>query len=497
MENAATHPLDVKLEVLSGSLPAIWPEVLLSAGMVLLIVLEIAIGKRWRQVVPATGLLLVLGYLALIPFHGFPSHAQPLFLGMAVNDGFGASFRLLTGLAGLLTFLATLSTPRIREESHGMSEFYLMLLPMLVGMGFMAMSTNLLMGFLSIELVSVPSYVLAAYTIRSRKSSEAALKYVIYGGFSAGIMLYGVSWIYGITGTLDLAGLAEGMSQWPVGQLLFALGLVLAGFAFKLTLLPFHFWAPDVYEAVPHPVAAFFSTAPKIAGFALLIRLLEALPVEHPLHNGMVLLLAVLALAGMTFGNLAALRQENVKRMLAYSGIAHSAYILAGALCMTSAGYSATLFYSAIYLVMNFGAFYATGWLSAQIGSERISDFRGLAAGIPVLAVALVIFLVSLTGLPGTAGFIAKFKVLMANWEQSDQPIFLVLMAGIVINTVISLFFYMRIPAVMVFQNPQIKNAPRLHGFPLVFILLMALPILLLGFWGFDALANFFSAQLP
>lgn len=496
MDTAPPPNLSWKLEILSRSVNHIWPEILLTLGLLLLIVLELIAGKRYRKLVPVTGILITVSYLVLLVLH-WPHDTQSIFLGMAKSDGFGASFRFLTGLGVLLTFLATLGMPSIRDESHGMGEFYLMLLPMGIGMAFMAMSNNLIMFYVSLELVSIPSYVLAAYTLRNRKASEAALKYVIYGGFSSGIMLYGISWLYGMTGTLDLPGLAAGFEAWPTGQVIFALGLVLAGFAFKLTLLPFHFWAPDVYEAVPHPVAAFFSTAPKIAGFALLVRLLTALPDAGPLHDGVVLLLAVMALAGMTFGNLAALRQENVKRMLAYSGIAHSAYILAGALCMSAAGYSSTIYYSAIYLFMSFGAFYATGWLSGQIGSERMRDFRGMAQGQPALTITITLFMISLTGLPGTAGFIAKLKVILATWEFSHQPVFIVLMIGIVVNTVISLFFYLRIPAAMVFQNPAVKNHPRLHGLPLIFILLLAAPILLLGFWGFDALANFFSAQMP
>ena len=513
MSDSLAYPLAQQLDFLSGSLLGILPELILAGTFVLAILLEISLGKRHQRVVPITALVgLVLSAVAVVGL--WDSQAQVVanglsddpFLGMIRPDGYAAWFKLLIAFTGLLTFLISLQAGKLRNQSRGMGEYYILLLAMLTGMYFMSMSLNLLMMYLALELVSIPSYVLTAYTRMQAKSAEASLKYVIYGAFSSGIMLYGISWLYGFTGTLDLRdpAFAEGLAAagaWPVT---FVLVLVLGGFAFKISALPFHFWTPDVYEGAPYPVAAFFAVAPKAAGFAMLMRFLALLPDAHGplafLEGNLALVLGLIAIGSMVIGNFIALGQKNMRRMLAYSGIAQAGYILLGVMWPAASGHAAVMFYLSIYTFMNFGAFLVAGWMAEKLGSENIDDLRGLAGKLPLLAVLLTLFMVSLTGLPPTAGFIAKWELILAGLEgysQTENVIFLVVMIAMLINTVVSLFYYLRPSSRMAFGNPSIKNLPVFHGLVPVLLVILAIPTLLMGIIYFDELINFLRLLSP
>jgi NADH-quinone oxidoreductase subunit N len=513
MNPDATYSLSQQLEILGGSVAGILPELILTGTFVLAIILEISLGKRYKNLVPSTALVgILLSIAAVLWVWDSASTAngadgRGLFLGMIRPDGFGAYFKLIIGTAAVIVVLVSLQAKRLREGAKGMGEYYLILLAMIIGMYFMSMSLNLLMMYLAIELVSIPSYILTAYNRLSAKSAEASLKYVIYGAFSSGIMLYGISWLYGFTGTLDLQdpAFAEGLrmaGEWPVT---FVLVLVLSGFAFKITALPFHFWSPDVYEGASYPVAAFFSIAPKAAGFALLLRFLDLLPLEPGavvpwLRGNVQLILALMAIASMLVGNFAALRQTNFRRMLAYSGIGQTGYMLVGVLALNGQSYGAVMFYLTVYLCMNLVAFLVAGWMEENNGTGDIDDFKGLGTKLPVLAVILTISMISLTGLPPTAGFIGKWELFLAGWSeylyQGNLPL-LVAMITMLLTTVVSLFYYLRAPSLMVFSNPTIKNPAPLQGLTRVLLVVLTVPLIVMGIMFFDELINFLNLLPP
>ncbi len=504
MEGTPTYSLAEMLAQLADSVSFILPELVLVGAFLLMIILELVFGKRNRNVVPVAGVigLLLTGGLVVAlweiwtPAQSLVQGPKGLFMNMIDSDRFGRYFHLLFDGVAILTVLVSMRSKQLRNQSRGLGEYFLVLMAMVVGMHFMSMATNLLMMYLALELVSLPSYILTAYTRLNGKSAEAALKYVIFGSFSSGVMIYGISWLYGMTGSLDLSDPAylnifTGETTWTV---LFMVILVLAGFIYKIGALPFHFWAPDVYEGAPYPVAAFFTVAPKAAGFAMLIRFLSFLPEEGVLKDQLVVVLGVLAIATMTVGNFAALRQSNFRRMLAYSSIAQAGYILLGVACLTLFGWAAAVFYLTVYIAMNFSSFLLAGWLSEEMGIDDIQDTKGLAFSVPLLGVLLVIFMVALTGLPPTAGFIAKLEIFLSGLEVYQSEGSIVVLAGMifmVVNTVVSLFYYLRVPARMIFQNSPIKISHRFHGLIPVLSVVFAVLVLWLGIIHFDELINF------
>jgi NADH-quinone oxidoreductase subunit N len=332
----------------------------------------------------------------------------------------------------------------------------------LLGMFYMASATNLLMAYLALEFVSQTSYILAGFLRANRRSTEAALKYLIYGGVATGAMIYGMSLVFGLTGSLDYSVIATRMAETPAAHapvIFIALTLILAGFGYKIAMVPFHMWSPDVYHGAPLPITAFLAVASKAAGFAILIRFfypglstlagagtwvrLEA--VDWPS------LIVAAAMVTMTLGNLAALRQDNVKRLLAYSSIAHAGYILMGMVVLNNEGLRAMLFYLVVYYLMNLGAFLVVLMVLNQSGREDMDSFRGLAwRGGALPAAAMMIFMFSLAGLPPLAGFIGKFYLFAAVINAKMWT--LAVVAGL--NSVVALYYYARIVRTMYFDQP-------------------------------------------
>jgi NADH-quinone oxidoreductase subunit N len=349
-----------------------------------------------------------------------------------------------------------------------------------------------------VELSSISSYILAGYTKDAPDSSEAALKYVIYGALSSGLMLYGMSLIYGLTGSLDLADInaaLPGVLEQSGGSpylLLIAGLLVLAGFGYKISAVPFHFWAPDVYEGAPITITAFLAVASKAAGFAVLVRFFKVTFIDTSavgLAPGTwavlrdvpwVEIIAVLAVVTMTIGNLIAIWQNNMKRLLAYSSIAHAGYMLTGVVVLNNEGLAAVLLYFVVYLFMNLGAFYAVMLIANETGSEDIEDYRALGPRAPVLTVALTIFLISLTGLPPTAGFIGKLYLFAAlingGWA------WLALVGAL--NSVIALYYYARVIRNMYLRSSEEAAAPlRFGGMQTAVVMVLLVPTLLFGLY--------------
>jgi NADH-quinone oxidoreductase subunit N len=401
-------------------------------------------------------------------------------LGMVEVDAFGNFFKLFTVAAVAAVTLYVLSDRRERADDIG--EYYVLMLGAAIGIFFMVSTTNLLLLVLGLELLSLASYSLAGFHKGDRRSAEASMKYVIFGGLSTGIMLYGVSLLYGLTGTLDLTVMAGAgadelprslatqlaASPVPVGV---ALVLVLAGFAYKISAAPFHFWTPDVYQGAPTPVTTFLAVASKAAGFGALLRFLGALFVAGGVQQAVVdygsrigLLLALLAAVTMTLGNLAALRQSSLKRMLAYSSIAHAGYVLIGLACMSASGFSAAMYYLAAYYFMNLGAFGFLLYFEGVTGSDSIESLEGMGFRAPLISVVMVAFLVSLTGLPPTVGFYGKYLLFVEGVDSGLM--WLVVVAAL--NSVVSLFYYLRVAKALFLATPSERTAapqPLLVGF--------------------------------
>jgi len=422
-----------------------------------LIVLDLIVAdKRWLAACAFLGCLLSLW--ATFDLYGSPEGW--LFHRMIVLDNFSLFFKVIPLVATLLVIWISFGCREIREIHLG--EYYAILLTSSLGMFFMASSSNLLMAYLSLELVSLTSYILTGSLPRNRRSSEAALKYLIYGGVASGTMIYGMSWVFGITGSLDYARISEVLAHAQVNRLslFIAFVLILAGFGYKVVFVPFHMWSPDVYQGAPTPITAFLSVGSNAAGVAIMIRFffpavsrlgdqgnwLFLTGVEWP-H-----FLLFLSMVTMTVGNLCALNQQNVKRLLAYSGIAHAGYILMGLVVLNNEGLKAMLLYIVVYLIMNVGAFLVVVIVANATGREDIEGYRGLAwRGAAIPAVCMAIFLFSLTGLPPLAGFVGKFFLFAAAIR--EEFYFLAVVA--IINSVISLYYYAGIVKTMFMDQPN------------------------------------------
>ncbi|MCL4144853.1 UNVERIFIED_CONTAM: hypothetical protein GTU68_051585 [Idotea baltica] len=410
------------------------------------------------------------------------------YFGMVVVDNFGTFFKLFTVAAVMVVCVFILSDKN--ERKNGIGEYYFLLLGASIGIFFMVSTNHMLLLVLGLELLSLASYSLAGFHKGKRKSAEAAMKYVVFGGLSAGIMVYGISLLYGITGTLDLtemgtlagdalpAGLVPQLDYdiMPVGV---ALVMVLAGFAYKMSVVPFHFWTPDVYEGSPTPVTTFLAVASKAAGVAALLRFVGALfmadgvqPVVAWYGDRFGMLIAVLAAVTMTLGNLSALRQQSLKRMLAFSSIAHAGYILIGVATMTSEGFDAAMYYMTAYYFMNLGAFGVLLYFESALGSDRIEDMRGFGWKSPLISIVMVAFLVSLTGLPPTIGFYGKYLLFKVGVIEGFG--WLVIVAAL--NSVVSLFYYFSV-AKSLFLKDSESTKPALSQ-PLFAGLLTALGFL-------------------
>jgi len=418
----------------------ILPELLLVGIGVLLIGCDLFL-PRHRQMLPW---LTVIGCLtALVMVLG--ARPATAFGGMFLVDGYAMVFKTI-GL-GAVILTALISETFWRSIGARQGEFYSLLLLTLVGMLIMASAGDLMVLYLGLELMALPVYVLVGMHKRDGRTSEAAVKYFLMGAFASALLLFGMSLLYGLTGTTEITRIAQLIADMELAAnpaLMAALGLLLAGLCFKLAVAPFHLWTPDVYEGAPTLVAAFMSVGPKAASFAIFGRvLLYGLP---QLHNHWGPILAVLALLTMAVGNITALCQVSLKRMLAYSSIAHAGYALLGFLPGTPEGMAAAMTYLLVYLFMNFGAF-AVLMLLAAPGQNResLDACRGLATRHPVIAALMLVFLFSLTGIPPTGGFIGKFYLLKAAFTAGYAPA----VVGAVIFSAISAFFYLRVIRLM------------------------------------------------
>ncbi len=389
--------------------------------------------KRSLGLLAAGGLGLA-AVLALIFVH--PDDAL-IFGGMLRNDMLAFVFRFMFIFAGAIVALISMDSAGVARKG----EYYAILIGGVIGMNFMASSADLIMLYLSIETTSIALYLLAGFLREDDKSAESGLKYFLFGAFTSTIMLYGFSLLYGFTGRTNLYELSAALiaGGTPQVAILVAVLLVLVGFGFKVSAVPFHFWSPDVYEGAPTPITAFISVASKAAGFAVLVRVLLAVFPDIQSYWGP--LIAVVSVFTMTLGNVLALAQRNIKRLLAYSSIAQAGYALIGLAALNESGIAAVVFYLLTYTVTNLATFAVVVLASRQIGSDEIADYAGLSRRSPGLAMAFLIGFLSLGGMPPLAGFFGKFFVFAAAVEAG-----LIWLAVIgVLNSIIGLYYYLTV----------------------------------------------------
>jgi len=419
-------------------------------------------------------------FVSILLYFSNPS-SNILFDGMLINDSLSIYFKWILLLSTLSIVIVSNKDNSILDFVKG--EYFGMLLIILLGMFAMVSANNLLMVYLAIEMVSIPSYIIAGISKNSKESNEASLKYVIYGSFASGIMLFGLSLLYGIAGSTDINILATKIASFDSSFVIYlSMIFVIAGFGYKISMVPFHYWTPDVYQGAPIPVTAFLSVAPKAAGFAILIRFFYAIFV----NNGVPIIewttfIAIFSALTMTVGNVLALKQDNIKRLLAYSSISHVGFMLIAFSIVSPDSIASILFYLFFYMFMNLSAFYMAIYMSNNYGADNIEDWNGIGHKVPVLSFFMVLSLASLAGLPPTSGFIGKVYVLR-NLFADGQFLWLGLVA--IINTVISLYYYFKIVKAMYFienDTLEVKSCcPYLYW---VIIIFSAQNILFYLYW--------------
>jgi NADH-quinone oxidoreductase subunit N len=451
---------------------SILPEILiLIIGLLVLVVEPFWKEEERRNVgwLTAGGLLAAM-VISLI----FARPGQPISTlgGMVRFDWLGFFFKMLFMFAGAATALLLMDNEKVGHRGEG----YLLLLASLLGMNLMASSADLVMLYLAIETTSIPLYILAGFMVADEKSTEAGFKYLLFGALTSTIMLYGFSLIFGFTGTTDLYQLA-GMLQ--VGNLSLVsafsiVALILVGIGFKVSIVPFHFWAPDVYEGSPTPIAGFLSTASKAAGFAVLVRLfMVAFP---DLASSWTAVLAVLAAVTMTVGNLLALPQTNIKRMLAFSSVAHAGYVLIGVIALTELGVASVVFYLAAYILTNLLAFGIVMAFSRVTGLDDITDYAGMSRRNPGLALMMLAAFLSLAGMPPFGGFVAKVVVFAAGIQAGY--VWLVVIG--ILNSVIGVYYYLNVMKYVYLYRMPDQDEEK-HPVPLTRPYTIALVVLVFG----------------
>ncbi|NEP12056.1 MAG: NAD(P)H-quinone oxidoreductase subunit N [Symploca sp. SIO2C1] len=441
----------------------ILPEGIVIITLLLVLVIDLVAGRNSAKGIPyvAIGGLL----LSVLALYKEWDVANPIsFLGSFNGDTLSVAFRAIVALSATVTIL--MSIRYVQQAGTSLAEFIGLLLTATLGGMFLSGANELVTIFISLETLSIASYMMTGYMKRDPRSNEAALKYLLIGAASSAVFLYGISLLYGLSGgETQLEAIATGMAALESGPslgILIALVFAIAGIAFKISAVPFHQWTPDVYEGSPTPVVAFLSVGSKAAGFALAIRLLlTAFPVVTEQWHFVFTALAILS---MVLGNVVALTQTSMKRMLAYSSIAQAGFVMIGFIAGTEAGYASMLFYLLVYLFMNLGGFTCVILFSLRTGTDQISEYAGLYQKDPLLTLGLSICLLSLGGIPPLAGFFGKLYLFWSGWQAGLYGLVLL---GL-IASVVSIYYYIRVVKMMVVKEPQemsdsVKNYPQIR----------------------------------
>ncbi|ADI64199.1 NAD(P)H-quinone oxidoreductase subunit N [Trichormus azollae] len=441
----------------------ILPEGIVILTLLGVLIVDLILGRtssRWIGYLAIAGLFAAIVALCLQW-----DATNPIgFTGSFNGDDLSITFRGIIALSAIVTML--MSIRYVEQSGTALAEFIAILMTATLGGMFLSGASELVMIFISLETLSISSYLLTGYTKRDPRSNEAALKYLLIGASSTAVFLYGVSLLYGLSGgQTELSAIANGIAAANVSQslgLVIALVFVIAGIGFKISAAPFHQWTPDVYEGAPTPVIAFLSVGSKAAGFALAIRLLT---VAFPLvADEWRFVFTALAVLSMVLGNVVALAQTSMKRMLAYSSIAQAGFVMIGLITGTDAGYSSMIFYLLVYLFMNLCGFTCIVLFSLRTGTDQITEYSGLYQKDPLLTLGLSISLLSLGGIPPLAGFFGKIYLFWAGWQGG---LYWLVLLGLV-TSVVSIYYYIRVVKMMVVKEPQemsdvVKNYPQVR----------------------------------
>jgi NADH-quinone oxidoreductase subunit N len=469
---------------LTGRFAALLPELILSVGGTILMMVAAFTGRRGSSLVSWLAVaLLVVATVALV---GAPSHAGPVFDGLVTEDLFASFGKAIMFPAAAVAIIAAQGW--FDQDSEHASEYSVLIVFATVGMAVMVSATSLASLYVGLELNSLAGYVLASYQRKDERSAEAGLKYFVLGALASGILLYGISLLYGFTGTLNFTGIAAAFGRGaPTLGMLFGLVFVLAGLAFKASAVPFHMWTPDVYEGAPTPVTTFFASAPKVASVLLATRVcVEAL---GPATDAWRQIVICSALLSIFIGAIAAYGQTNIKRLLAYSSINNVGFAMVGLAAGGTQGASAVLFYMAVYVVMTIGAFLCVLWMRDADGEpvETIASLSGLSQTNPRMAAAFAIFMFSLAGVPPLFGFWPKLLVFTAALQQGYVAF---AVAGFV-GAVIGAYYYLKIVKVMYMDEPAAPYARPRQPLQGLLILLAALFVSPLGYLLIGPLSSF------
>jgi|TARA_B100001540_G_scaffold26277_1_gene21751 NADH-quinone oxidoreductase subunit N len=473
------------------SLSFFYPELLLTLVILFAIIYDLLIDSSESGKV---GWVLVFGLVlvAIAIWFQDSSKVTTLFTDAVVLDPFSTFFKLLIILATIFVSVVSLYSNELRDYRKG--EYFYLLGIITFGLFMMVSSIDLIMVYVSIEIVSIMSFVLAGYLKKNTRSNEAALKYVVYGAFSSGIMLFGLSYIYGLTGSTNFFQIQQILASSGSesnSAILMAVVMILAGFGYKVSAVPFHFWTPDVYEGSPTTITAYLSIAPKAGAFAMMIRFFNQVLADGGAMSGLgfisttdlpwASLISLLAVLTMTVGNVVAIQQDNIKRMLAYSSVAHAGYMLLAMPVMSGDSIYAIMVYLVMYLFMNLGAFFVVITIKNKTNGETFNDYKGLGWEMPIVGITMTLFMVSLTGLPPTAGFIGKFYIFASLIQGGGSFYWLVVIGGV--NSVVSLYYYLRVVKVMYFdghRKDSLVSPPKvLTGM----LLATAVPTMVLGIY--------------
>ena len=460
--------------ITSADLTGIAPEIILTITALCVLSLEMMRVSRSSVSLFLSSIGLVIA--GIVVLEGNVSNGV-LFGGMLRLNQYSFFFDLLYLLIGLSTLIFSQGY-LIKKGTAFRAEYPALILFSVIGMMLMTRANDLVILFLGLELLSLSLYVLVGFLRDNLLSNEAGLKYLLLGAFATGFFLFGAALTYGATGATNYNEIALAVSAGSILSNIYlslGIGLMVIGFAFKVALVPFHMWSPDVYQGAPTPITGFLCTAPKAAGFGALMKLfITAFPEVYPDWQNLLWILATLT---MTVGNISALVQSNVKRMLAFSSVSHAGYLILGVIVFNWHGISAVLFYLAVYSAMNLGAFSIISMVEGDDTGMSFRDYRGLASKHPLLAIAMSIFMVSLAGFPPTAGFIAKYGLLST--AVANGYIWLVIIA--VINTLLSAYYYLRLIVNMYMKSETERVEPIYIPITQVFIGFLAFIVLLLG----------------
>jgi len=481
--------IPTQLQGMLGDLHYFVPEIYLTLLFVVVLLADLLVGKRQAKVCKALALMGMLAVIiqVLAQLVELKGNVGLLFGGMLLQSHTSLIFRLIIDISAFILLLYFDWDKKLARHTKGIGDLYSITIASVFGLHLMSTAANMVSIYLSIEMVSIASYLMVAYRTENAFSAEAGLKYVLFGAAASAVMLYGISLLYGLCGTLGLfdAGFIAGLSKANPVAVSFAIVFVLVGVGFKLSFVPAHFWVPDVYQGASTPVTAYLSTIPKIAAFGLLINFLTPFvsSTEWKAFDFR-LALSVIGIVTMIVGNFAAVMQNNAKRMLAYSSIGHTGFALMAIVTFNTEGISTLTFYLAVYAVTNIAALALVSYFEHITGSDDIVNYKGLGFKYPVASVCFVVILISLTGLPVTAGFNAKLLVFSSVYGayQQNSNLFLLLMTITgAITTVVSLFYYIKIPLNLFLKRSDNVDAPAAPLNLLILAIIISIAVVLFG----------------